>query len=189
MILSCDDGCASDLRVANLAAQYNIPCVFYWPVDWHSIAVAKGYKPLGFAEALRLAQHYEIGSHTITHRHLTQLSKNEAFAEIADSKYMLEYIFKKKITKFCPPRGYTDGELTKYTLEIYESQRLTHGGNLVHVHPDSGANDNRPWQIVASEKMGEDFSNDIELWFHSWELDKFNLWEELEGFLRDLSHT
>jgi hypothetical protein len=46
MILSVDDGCASDVRLAALAKEYNIETVFYWPVEWHSLAYEKGYEPL-----------------------------------------------------------------------------------------------------------------------------------------------
>ena len=98
--------------------------------------------------------------------------------EIAHSKEILQKLFDKPITKFCPPRGYTNEELTEYTLEIYDSQRLTRGKGLVHIHPNSGANGERPWRDCIDK-------NTKELWCHSWELDKFDLWEELEEFLRE----
>lgn len=182
--MSVDDGCASDVRVADLAEKYEIPTVFYWPVEWRSLAYDKGYQPLNILEAYNIAQKHEVGSHTLTHRHLTNLTELEAQIEIADSKFILEALFAKKVTKFCPPRGYTNEELTDYTLSIYKSQRLTRGFGLVHVHPDSGANDNIPWLEYAK-------THEVtELWMHSWELDKYELWDELEGFLRDArSHT
>lgn len=182
MILSCDDGCASDVRVAELCRKYEIECVFYWPVEWRSLAYDSGYEPLNILQAYKIAQDFEIGSHTVTHRHLTKLNRPDAEVEIADSKFMLEALFNKKVTKFCPPRGYTNDYLTAYTKEFYKSQRLTKGPNLVHIHPDSGANDNQPWQACINE-------NTEELWCHSWELNKFNLWQELEEFLRERSHS
>lgn len=174
--LSCDDGCASDVRLANLADKYEIPCTFYWPVEWRSLAYENGYEPLNMLQAYDIAQKHEIGSHTVTHRHLTILTELEAQIEILDSKYILEKLFGKQIIKFAPPRGYTNPELTEFTLEHYNSQRLTKGPNLVHIHPNSGANANRPWQDCINEDTKE-------LWCHSWELDKYGLWEELEEFL------
>lgn len=184
MVISCDDAGASDVRLAALCEKYNIACIFYWPVDWHSLAHSKGYKPLDYQDALKIADKFEIGSHTITHRHLTNLPEEEAKYEIEQSKEILEDMFNVDIKKFCPPRGYTNDLLTEFTLRFYEKQRLTKGEDLVHIHPNSGANDNMPWEIAAIQKRGPSPPfNDIELWCHSWELDKFNLWEELEEFL------
>ena len=174
--LSVDDGCMSDLRVANLADRYDVEVVFYWPVEWRSLAQMKGYEPLTYAAASLIAQRFEIGAHTVTHPHLTKIPTLEAQTEILDSKLMLEDLFGTTITKFCPPRGYTNEELTDYTLKYFDSQRLTRGKGLVHIHPDSGANNNRPWRECIDE-------NTTELWCHSWELTKFNLWEELEDYL------
>lgn len=183
MILSVDDGCASDVRVASLADKYGIECIFYWPVNWHSLAYENGYKPLTLTQAYEIAKDFEIGSHTITHRHLTKLGVDDAYAEIVDSKCMLEDILGVDITKFCPPRGYTNEYLTKYTLQLYESQRLTKGEGLLHIHPDSGANGNIPWREYARRHTI------TEAWCHSWELDKYNLWDELEAYLRECSHS
>lgn len=181
--LSCDDGCASDVRVAELALVFGLKCIFYWPVEWNSLAYANGYKPLTFPEAMSIAKSNEIGSHTITHRHLTKISLTDAVYEIVESKLILQRMFPgNTISAFCPPRGYITDQLTGAVIEFYESMRLTKGGNLVHVHPDSGANNNKAWQYVAREKLNK--LGSIELWFHSWELDKFNLWGELEEFLR-----
>lgn len=176
MRLSVDDGCASDLRIAELCSKYGIECVFYWPVEWHSLAYYKGYKPLHYKDARRIADRFEIGSHTVTHRHLTDLEPDDWGREIKESKDILEDMFGKKITKFCPPRGYTNEAITEYTLRIYESQRLTKQKGLVHIHPNSGANDNKPWLECITEEIEE-------LFCHSHELDRYNLWEELEGYL------
>lgn len=181
--LSVDDGCASDVRVAELATKYKIPTVFYWPVEWHSLAYDKGYEPLTYVQALDIAGDHEIGAHTITHRHLTKLPLDEAQREIFEGKKMLESMLFVPVTKFCPPRGYTNEELTDYTLKHCESQRLTKGEGLVHIHPNSGANNNIHWIEYAK-------SIDVkELWCHSWELDRYSLWEELEGYLREHTHS
>ena len=177
--LSVDDGCASDVRVAELARKYGIETIFYWPVEWHSLAYSKGYEPLDYSDADAISTDFEIGAHTVTHRHLTKIRNEEAVYEIGYSKWVLEELLPERkypITKFCPPRGYTNPELTAYTLEVYDSQRLTRGNGLVHIHPNSGANDNRPWRECIDE-------NTTELWGHSHEFDRFNMWEELEDYL------
>lgn len=176
--LSVDDGCASDFRLADLCAKYEIECVFYWPVDWRSLAYENGYEPLDLYDALTISKSFEVGSHTITHPLLTRIDKHKAMSEISDSKIQLEHLFNTKVTKFCPPRGYTNKELTDYTLQIYDEQRLTVGDGLVHIHPKSGVNKRMHWLEYA------DSIDTVELWCHSWELDQYDLWDELENYMK-----
>lgn len=177
--ISVDDGCASDVRVAVLCKKYGIDAIFYWPVEWHSLAHDMGYKPLTYSDAHEIAKHYTVGSHTITHRHLTRLPQKEAEYEISESQLLLQNLFGVPILNFAPPRGYTNDILTEFTMRFYEKQRLTKGEDLVHVHPNSGANNNKAWRdcITVDTK---------ELFCHSWELDKYDLWDELEGYLENI---
>lgn len=188
MILSVDDGCQSDVRLADLAQKYEIETIFYWPVEMHSLALSKGYEPLNYGDAYQIAQKHEIGSHTITHSHLTDLPLYEATYEIIASKTMLQQLFDVKVKKFCYPRGYANEQLNQIVLDHYESYRLTKGPGLVHIHPDSGANNNMPWREVYAEKVKNGIK-DIECWGHSHEFDRFNLWEELEEFLSEVSRS
>lgn len=165
-------------------AKYRIPAVFYWPVEHHSLAYSKGYQPLRREAAQAIADVFEVGSHTITHRHLTDLPLDEAEYEIVASREMLSEQFGWEVIKFCPPRGYTNDELTKITLKNYMSQRLTKGPGLIHVHPESGANGKKPWRQKLDEELAK---GDVEIWGHSWELDKYDLWGELDEVLRGLS--
>lgn len=176
--LSCDDGAASDVRLADLAQKYEIETIFYWPVEWHSLAYYKGYIPLNYGDAYQIAKQFTIGSHTITHPHLTKIPFEEAAYEIIASKSMLQQLFNVPVNKFCPPRGYTNPELTEVTMNHYESQRLTKGSGLVHIHPDSGANGNKPWRECVDE-------NTKEIWGHSHDFDRFGMWDELEQFLKE----
>lgn len=180
MILSVDDGCASDLRVADLARKYEIETIFYWPVEWYSLAFDKGYTPLSIDEAYDIAGHFEIGSHGLTHRYLTQIGLDEAKMEIWESKIRLMKMFDQPINSFCFPRGYSNEVLNTFTLNHYKSYRLTkgldsYGNKLVHVHPNSGANDNKPWRECITENT--------HLWMHSFDLDRFSLWDELESVM------
>lgn len=52
-----------------------------------------------------LAAGHDIGSHTLTHPYLTQLSREQARREIADSRKKLEDLFGRKIRHFCYPYG------------------------------------------------------------------------------------
>lgn len=178
-VISIDDGCASDVRAAELGSKYGAEMVFYWPVEWHSLAYSKGYEPLTFAQAHEIADAFEIGSHGITHRLLTQIPEVYGKYEIYASKDMIGNLFAVEVTKFAPARGYIDAGLMHTAKACYETVRLTKQPGLVHIHPDSGANGNKPWRECVNEDTKE-------LFCHSWELDKYDLWGELESFLSEL---
>lgn len=168
------------MRLAELATKYGIEAIFYIPVDWHSLAVAHDYEPLGLDDFYWIGEYHEIGSHTITHRHLTRIPVDEAKREILDSKHMLEELLGVQVGKFAPPRGYTNPELTDYTLLYYDSQRLTKEPGLVHIHPNSGANNNQPWRDAINEDTKE-------AWGHSYDWDKWDMWGEIEDWLKSIS--
>lgn len=180
---SVDDGCASDVRLANILEKYGLKMTVYLPVEWQRLAYENGYLPLTFFEVEDLIKAgHTLGSHTISHRHLTKLDGWEARLEINGSKHILEEMFLVYINDFCPPRGYTNKEIDKIIYEYYKNSRVTRAPELVHIHPNSGANDNRDWREVAKEKMK---LPEVELWCHSWELDKYELWGQLEEWLSE----
>lgn len=185
IILSVDDGCQSDIRVAELAENYDLDCTFYWPVNWITYAYKKGFEPLTWTQARQIARDHSIGSHGISHLRLTRIPTDAAKAEIKDSQVMLSRLFNQNINSFCPARGYTNPELTEYTLRFYEHQRLTVGWDgeykLVHVHPKSGVNDDKDWKEYAKDY------DKVHLWMHSHELDEYGLWNELEEFISENS--
>lgn len=177
--LSVDDGCASDVRVAELSKKYGIETVFYWPVEWHSLAYDKGYEPLSLWNADKIAKDFEIGSHGLTHVYLTQVDRDTAIREISDSQWLLKRMFSQEIKKFCAPRGYMNDELTEIALTQYESVRLTKGDGLVHIHPNSGANGNMHWIDYAATIDVKEF------WGHSHEFDRYNMWDDIEAYFKE----
>ena len=56
---------------------------------------------------------FEIGSHTMTHPHLTELSDEQLRAELADSKHILEDITGKEVTAFSYPYGDCDSRVVE----------------------------------------------------------------------------
>jgi peptidoglycan/xylan/chitin deacetylase (PgdA/CDA1 family) len=64
-----------------------------------------------------LAAGHEIGSHTLTHPHLTKLPPAQAREEIAASKKKLEDLFGVAIRHFCYPYGDWDGRTRDLVLE------------------------------------------------------------------------
>lgn len=180
--ISVDDGSKGDIRLSELCRKYKIPLIVYLPVEWYSYNLSEGREPLTYAEAEYLSKHHTIGSHTVTHRHLTRIEQDEAVYEIIESKRLLKALFpNQEVEHFCPPRGYLNEQLANLVKYNYKHCRMTVGEGLVHVHPNSGANNNIPWLEYAR-------NHEItEMWMHSWELDKFNLWDELENYMKEIS--
>ena len=57
------------------------------------------------ADICDLSATFEVGSHTLTHPHLTRLSPAEAAREIGDGKRAVEDVINRPATSFCYPYG------------------------------------------------------------------------------------
>ncbi len=98
--VSVDDGHPSDLKVAALLARHGLKATFYLPVTNR-----EGPPVLSGAQARALAQGFEIGAHTLTHRFLANLDADTAWCEIYDGKRMLEDQLGLPVHGFCYPGG------------------------------------------------------------------------------------
>ena len=104
-----DDGCASDLHVAApLLRDKNFNAMFYVTVDHLG---KEGY--LTKTELRELSDlGFEIGSHSLTHRHLNDLDAKEIRSELVDSKNALEEITGKRVDHFSCPGGRVNAIVT-----------------------------------------------------------------------------
>lgn len=104
-----DDGCASDLHVAApLLRDKNFNATFYVTVDHLG---KEGY--LTKTELRKLSDlGFEIGSHSLTHRHLNDLAAKEIRSELVDSKNALEEITAKRVDHFSCPGGRVNALVT-----------------------------------------------------------------------------
>lgn len=76
-----------------------------------------------------LAAGHEIGSHTLTHPHLTRLSPGESREEIFSSKKKLEDLFGVPIRHFCHPYGDWNAAVRDLVVEAgYETACTTEFG-------------------------------------------------------------
>lgn len=99
---SWDDGHVLDLKLAEFLRRYGIKGTFYVAPENEEIA---SDDRLSATHVRVLAEEFEIGAHTLTHRHLTTLSDTEAWREIAGSKQVLESILDTPVVSFCYPAG------------------------------------------------------------------------------------
>jgi peptidoglycan/xylan/chitin deacetylase (PgdA/CDA1 family) len=107
---SWDDGHPSDRRLADLLGKYDLKGTFYVPQQNPENRVMKE------SEIIDLAQHFEIGGHTLRHRNLQRLSAREGREEIEGSFHWLRSLLQKDPVSFCPPFG----KYSKQTLtDIY----------------------------------------------------------------------
>ena len=60
---------------------------------------------------------FEIGSHTLTHPHLTDLDDNQLKQEIIDSKHKLEDIVGKEVVSFSYPYGDCDSRVISAVMD------------------------------------------------------------------------
>ena len=99
---SWDDGHALDVRLADLLDRHGVPGTFY--VAPRSIELAR-HQRLGSEALLALADRFEIGGHTLTHRRLTSLDRAAAAEEIRAGKDELEQALGAPVQSFCYPGG------------------------------------------------------------------------------------
>lgn len=98
--LSVDDGHPLDLRIAELLDRHGLQATFYLPIE-----NCEGPPVLDGAQMRVLAQRFEIGSHTLSHRFLTTLDGEAARRQIIDGKRVLEDRLGQPVRGFCYPGG------------------------------------------------------------------------------------
>lgn len=114
LCITFDDGCASDLHVAApLLRDKNFNATFYVTVDHLG---KDGY--LTKTELRELSDlGFEIGSHSLTHRHLNDLDAVEIKKELVESKRALEEVTGKPVEHFSCPGGRVNAAVTESALE------------------------------------------------------------------------
>lgn len=104
---SWDDGHPLDVELATLLRRYGIPATFYIPVN----GTERGR--LDEEQIKAIAEHFEVGAHTVNHLDLTRIPLKNAEVEIVNSKKVLEEIIGRKVTSFSYPWGQYNKEIIK----------------------------------------------------------------------------
>ncbi|MDO8515570.1 MAG: polysaccharide deacetylase family protein [bacterium] len=194
---SWDDGHKLDLRLAELLKKYNIAGTFYIPKKYLSECLTE-------KEIIHLSKSFEIGAHTINH------VVAPSYDEIYQSKIWLEKLINKEIKMFCYPRGKYNPQIKNNVIKAgFSGARTTADFSLgikdplempttVHVYPvphrrafEFGISlwNLRSWLSMTLQafdmflKRGGIFH----LWGHSWEIEKFDLWDDLESFFKHVN--
>lgn len=204
IIASWDDGCVLDLRMAELMAKYNIPTIFYWPYALDKSKNMNRCKTfLTMDQCKEIAKNFEIGSHTVNHHWLTKINTQQAQNEIFDSRKLWQDALGQEIKSFCYPRGYKNGIVKLLVKNAgYTSARTTVIGHLspgpdameqpttVHIGIDRIEYKNVSWEIFARQMLEQARENPEAIFHmmgHSWEIDLFGDWDNLENLLKELT--
>lgn len=190
---SWDDGSKWDEKLVALLQKYEIPAVLYVPVRCEI-----GLKRIKEFSKLK---GIEIGGHTFSHpTDLKLLREDFLKVEIEKAKEMMEISIEKEITKFCYPRGrynsfvkgmvkmagYMEARTTK-VLETDYPKDLFEKGTSIHVFKRKEYGESS-WLDMAYRLFHESFvkKSYFHLWGHSWEVEKYHQWENLELFFKFL---
>ena len=99
LTISVDDGHPTDLKAAELLNKYGFKATFYIPARNTEREVMTG------DQIREIAATFEVGSHTLNHRPLKHLGREEARAEIKNGKTWLEDLIGQEAVSFCYPQG------------------------------------------------------------------------------------
>ena len=195
IVTSWDDGSFYDLRLSDLLLKYKIPAIFYIPTFWTQ-------RDLRDEDIVELKQKgFEIGGHTVTHPiDMKTLTYDQQLREIAKNKIWLEELIGEQIKSFAYPRGRYDETTILAVKEVgFENARTTAIGNFVlpddpyrirttvHVYPETPKYNKPDWLKEAYRLF--QYGDYFHLWGHSWEIEKFKLWDQLESFLKHIYET
>ena len=198
---SWDDGYHEDLKLVRLLDTYHLKGSFYIPI--------KSIKSNLTLENIRkIARNHELGAHTVNHVNLIKQSIKNAKYEITQSKIELEEIIEDEVKMFCYPYGHYNSKIIQLvksagfigartvdrlrfdvtdryqfgtTLQVLMFKRdlfaaiLKIGTRKIIVNFSN-------WEGYAKLLFDYVLANGgiFSLWGHSWEIEKYGYWEELE---------
>jgi peptidoglycan/xylan/chitin deacetylase (PgdA/CDA1 family) len=188
LVTSWDDGRKQDMRLADLLRKYDLPAIFYIPVQTRELATY---------QIQEIAKDFEIGGHTVSHAHLNLVSLEDAKVEIEVSKKWLEDLIGKEVTSFCYPRGRYNNDVKKLVKEAgFKEARTTkvlyvdsedpfETRTSVHIYNRNEYGDDG-WMRVAIDMMhkAKEEGGIFHVWGHSWEIDKYDWWNALEELFK-----
>jgi len=103
-LISFDDGVKEDLHSVELLERYGLKGTFF-------VTASNINKQLSAEEIRHIAEVHEIGSHTVNHPRLTEVTLSSARYELTESKRQLEQTLKQPVTSFAYPFGFYNSSL------------------------------------------------------------------------------
>lgn len=193
--ISIDDGSGLDLQAAELLDKYGLTATFFIPVTTTF---------LDPSSIIRLAERHIIGAHTMTHpRDMKAISDEDLKWEVEESKKVLEKLAGKEIDYFCYPKGRFDDRVKQAVKDAgFKRARTTRLlstdlptdhfeiATSVHFFRNPAYSETPLMEIFTSQlnaAINKGEKGYFHLWFHSDEIERLNLWADLERALHLLS--
>jgi peptidoglycan/xylan/chitin deacetylase (PgdA/CDA1 family) len=161
VVITFDDGTIGCLRHAQpILARHGIRAWFYI-CPGYTNGVVRPYHPtsyMSWAQIRELAQHHEIGAHSLTHCVFDQLPPEQRLRELIGSKIVLEDRLGRPCPDFATPYGYVDDHLKALARRVGFSTLVT---------TEQGRNrDVEPYRLerweVRSPSTAEEFARKLE---------------------------
>jgi len=189
ILTSWDDGTIFDMRMADLLYKYNIPGIFYIPSN----------TMLSDEQIKNISDFHGIGGHTVNHPDdMKKLSYEDQFAEIKNNKDWLEGVIGRRANGFCYPKGKGDETTIKAIKKAgYREARRVGWGNkefpkdmfnivpTAFAHPDKTKFGGKSWYDYAMDQLNDEY---FHLWGHSHEIEKYNMWHDVDQFFKVLKN-
>lgn len=196
--LSIDDYSPDNYKTAKLLLKYNLQATFFINLE------ANGDRRTPKEQVKILSEMgFDIGCHSIEHSILKDMSKLDQDLNIYYARDMLEQITGKNIDWFCPVKGkYNDLIIQKVldagfkyirTVDVMDMSPIKLGLNktTIHAYPRKEykeKGDNMTWYNLAKTLIESNTKDScFKMWWHSWEIDKFQAWNQLEEVLKKIA--
>ncbi len=137
LVITFDDGDRSFIEQAlPILERYKIQSVNF--VIWNYVSQKK-FKSMNLEDVERLSRHplVTIGSHTLTHAALSEVSPEQARFEIVKSKEELENALNKKIYYFCYPIGSFNNEVMRFVEKVGYRLAFTTARKHLNGYPET----------------------------------------------------
>jgi peptidoglycan/xylan/chitin deacetylase (PgdA/CDA1 family) len=107
--MSWDDGHTLDLRLAELLEKYHFAATFYVPARFPAGigCLPDGFPTLSVSQLRQISAGFELGSHTLDHRDITSLTRDEALRQVVGGRQSLEDTLGRSVHGFSYPAGMT----------------------------------------------------------------------------------
>lgn len=208
---SWDDGHELDAKLASELDGLGFAGTFYISPQSAEIPAEKRIRGAALRE---LSQRFEMGSHTLTHPHLTRLSLADAAREIRLGNEALQDTIGQPVTSFCYPYGAyraqhvelvrAAGFLVARTIRRFCTEASADPLQMgTTTHAARYRADGWPavrrsrtirqacamwgnWDFLARQMFQEARAGGgvFHLWGHSWEIEENNDWSRLRELLR-----
>lgn len=214
---SWDDGYPADFRIAELLDKYNMAGTFYIPKRNDEYEVIKEEKICKLAQNFEIGGHtlnhvrirttsqdfFEkeiLGCYTWLEELLETKPLSFCFPGGVFNKPAMEYTLNSgfellRTTELLSTSGLKSSHVLPTTLQVFKHDQFTYIKHLLKrfkfnsmvLYAQSGTKADLFKMVDFYMKEIDEYGGCFHLWGHSWEVEKFNLWKDLEQILKIIS--